>query len=191
MSMRSRTWAVGLLLILGLTSLAGTCRKPAQPATTAGTTEPARPAATPHSEPVREVTESFPPDTVERTGVPPDADLDELNRQGILRTVYFEYDQADLTTEARATLQANAAWLKQNPKRAIVVEGHCDQRGTAKYNLALGERRANSVREYLATLGVDTSRIRIISYGRERPADPAMSDEAFRKNRRGDSKIES
>jgi peptidoglycan-associated lipoprotein len=101
-----------------------------------------------------------------------------------LGTVYFEYDQARLTDTARKQLAANAEWIKGNPGSTIQVEGHTDKRGSIEYNLSLGERRARSVKAYLATLGVEGNRLTIISFGEEKPLDSSDSEGAFAKNRR-------
>jgi peptidoglycan-associated lipoprotein len=98
--------------------------------------------------------------------------------------VFFAYDQFDLSPEARATLERQAAWLKQYPNVNITVEGHADERGTREYNLALGEKRANSTKSYLMSLGVDSTRINTISYGKERPAVPEATAAAWSQNRR-------
>lgn len=98
--------------------------------------------------------------------------------------VFFGYDQIDLSPEARATLERQAAWLKQYPNVNITVEGHADERGTREYNLALGEKRASSTKSYLMSLGVDSNRINTISYGKERPAVPEASASAWSQNRR-------
>ncbi len=99
--------------------------------------------------------------------------------------VFFGYDQSDLSFEARTTLERQAAWMKQYPAVSVTIEGHADERGTREYNLALGERRASSVRSYLMSLGVDASRINTISYGKERPAVPDSTPAAWAQNRRG------
>lgn len=111
--------------------------------------------------------------------------LDVLNKNSPLRPVFFTVDSAELDDEARATAAANAEILKQNQNWIITVEGHCDERGTAEYNLALGERRAIAVKTFLVSLGISPDRIRTISYGKEFPFDPARTEEAFAKNRRG------
>lgn len=98
--------------------------------------------------------------------------------------VFFGYDQSSLTQEARATLDRQAAWMKQYPAVMVTIEGHADERGTREYNLALGERRAESARTYLMSLGVDSSRINVISYGKERPAVPESTPSAWAQNRR-------
>ena len=99
--------------------------------------------------------------------------------------VFFDTDQYDLDDRDRATLDAQAAWLQQNTGVRVTIEGHADERGTREYNLALGERRANSVKNYLVALGVDQNRVTTISYGKERPAVPGSSEEAWAQNRRG------
>jgi peptidoglycan-associated lipoprotein len=103
-----------------------------------------------------------------------------------LRTVYFDFDQSSLTLDATTTLSANARMLTDYPDVNIRVEGHCDERGTVEYNLALGQRRAISVRNYLLNYGINPSRITVISYGKERPVDPRSNAEAWRKNRRAE-----
>jgi peptidoglycan-associated lipoprotein len=111
-------------------------------------------------------------------------DLVQLNAQGYLEDVFFDTDRYDLTPAARETLAKNAAWLQQYPTISILVEGHCDERNTREYNLALGERRARAVQEYLALLGVPQERIQIISYGEERPFALGNDESAWRLNRR-------
>ena len=98
--------------------------------------------------------------------------------------IYFEFDQATLTPDAREILAKNGEWLRINRDVAITIEGHCDERGTNEYNLALGDRRAESVKTFLADLGVDSSRLKTISYGEEQPSDPNHSESAWAKNRR-------
>jgi len=99
--------------------------------------------------------------------------------------VLFGYDSYSLSGEARQTLENQAQWLKQNSSRSFTIEGHADERGTREYNLALGERRANSVKNYLVALGVDPRRITVISYGKERPTNGGMGPSAWAENRRG------
>ncbi len=104
--------------------------------------------------------------------------------------VFFGYDRYDLTTEARDTLAAQAVWLQEHGDLYVTIEGHADERGTREYNLALGDRRANSVKNYLVALGVEPSRINVISYGKERPAVAGSNAEAWAQNRRGVTIIE-
>lgn len=103
--------------------------------------------------------------------------------------IFFDFDQSDLRSDAQSTLAKQAAWLLKFPQVTIQVEGHCDERGTREYNLALGERRANSVKEYLVSLGVSADRISTISYGKERPAVEGSNNEAWAQNRRGVTRI--
>ncbi|BCX19669.1 MAG: hypothetical protein KatS3mg117_3351 [Geminicoccaceae bacterium] len=98
--------------------------------------------------------------------------------------VFFAFDSAALDDAARQTLERQAAWLKQFPAVSVTIEGHCDERGTREYNLALGDRRANAVKNYLVALGIAPERIRTISYGKERPADPGHDETAWALNRR-------
>lgn len=102
----------------------------------------------------------------------------------ISEDIYFDFDDASLTATAQETLQRKAVWLQNNPDAAIVIEGHCDERGSAEYNLALGDRRAQSAKAYLADLGIPNGRITTISYGEEMPVDPRQNEEAYAKNRR-------
>jgi len=99
--------------------------------------------------------------------------------------VFFGYDQYSLTADARSILDKQAAWLKSNSSVTISVEGHCDERGTREYNLALGERRASAVKDYLMALGVNGARVKAISYGKERPIALGSTEEAWSQNRRG------
>jgi len=99
--------------------------------------------------------------------------------------VFFGFDRYNLTPAARDILQKQAAWMIANTNVSVTIEGHCDERGTREYNLALGDRRANAAADYLMTLGVPATRISTISYGKERPEDPASNEIAWAKNRRG------
>jgi peptidoglycan-associated lipoprotein len=111
--------------------------------------------------------------------------LDELNRDSPLQPVFFALDSAELDDMARATAMANAEILRQNPRWIVTIEGHCDERGTPEYNLALGERRAVAVKTFLVSLGVSPDRIRTVSYGNEFPFEPGNTEAAYSKNRRG------
>jgi peptidoglycan-associated lipoprotein len=111
--------------------------------------------------------------------------LDDLNRDSPLKPVFFPLDSAELDDSGRAIATANAQVLKKFTTWGITIEGHCDERGTAEYNLALGERRAVAVKTYLSSLGVSSDRIRVVSYGKEFPFDMGHSEDAWAKNRRG------
>jgi peptidoglycan-associated lipoprotein len=99
--------------------------------------------------------------------------------------VFFAFDKSDITPEAKQILQKQADWLKKYPNVTVTVEGHCDERGTREYNLALGERRANAVKNVLVALGIPTNRVSTISYGKERPAVVGSNEAAWAQNRRG------
>ena len=109
---------------------------------------------------------------------------DELKRRGFSPDVYFDYDESNLSDDTRDKLSRNADLLKSNPQFAVTIEGHADSRGTSEYNLALGERRANAVRDYITSLGIDASRLRTISYGKERPVCTEEVESCWSQNRR-------
>ena len=145
---------------------------------------PPPPAVQPNTDFVR--TDTTP--EVQSSALP--ANLEDLNRvaqeRGLIQDAFFGYDESALTADGQAALTNSARWLNGTEGRAynILIEGHCDERGTEQYNLALGDKRANIAKEYLQTLGVDASRIRTVSYGEERPFDPGHDDAAWAKNRR-------
>ena len=99
-------------------------------------------------------------------------------------TVFFDFDSAALSYDAQVTLSRQAAFLQLNPEAVVVIEGHCDERGTREYNLALGDRRASAARDFLLAKGIDAARIRTVSYGKERPAMLGSNEESWAKNRR-------
>ncbi len=109
--------------------------------------------------------------------------------KAVFKTIYFDFDKSDIRSDARFALEKVADYLKKNPKVKIVIEGNCDELGTEEYNMALGERRALSARRYLVSLGVAPERIGTVSYGEERPIDPAHSDTAWALNRNCQFKI--
>jgi peptidoglycan-associated lipoprotein len=113
--------------------------------------------------------------------VPPPAKMDDYIMQ---EDIYFEFDKSTLTPSAQDNLMKKAEWLRSNPDATVTIEGHCDERGTNEYNLALGERRAESSKNFLVDLGIAPSRMTTISYGEERPIDPQSNEEAWAKNRR-------
>jgi peptidoglycan-associated lipoprotein len=157
--------------------------RPMPPPPAAAASDPstaARPPAPP--EPVAEPT--VVPQEPVRADAISSAALDDLNRSSPLKPAFFDYDSSELTPAGRAALDENATTLKRNASWAITIEGHCDERGTAEYNLALGERRAVVARTYLVSLGIPADRLRTVSYGKEFPFDPGHDENAFAKNRR-------
>ena len=109
--------------------------------------------------------------------------------QNVGHRVFFGYDQYSLTPQAQATLQRQADFLKQHSNVRVVVSGNCDERGTREYNLALGARRAEAARAYLVSMGIDSSRVTAVSYGKERPIDPRSTEEAWSLNRNATTTI--
>jgi peptidoglycan-associated lipoprotein len=177
--------AVMMFLIVGFTAACGkktppVARPAPPPPPTAASAAPARPPSPP--EPVAEPT-VVPPEPVPSDSIS-SASLDDLNRSSPLKPVFFELDSAELAPVAQAALTENAAVLKRYPTWTVTIEGHCDERGTAEYNLALGERRAIAARAYLASLGIPADRLRTVSYGKEFPFDAGHDDAAYAKNRR-------
>jgi peptidoglycan-associated lipoprotein len=145
-----------------------------------GSTNVGRPPAPP--EPVAEPT-IVPPEPIRDEAIT-SSSLDDLNRNSPLKPAFFELDSSELSAEAQQALTEDATLLRNNPRWTITIEGHCDERGTAEYNLALGERRAITARAYLVSLGISADRLRTVSYGKEFPFDPGHDETAYAKNRR-------
>jgi peptidoglycan-associated lipoprotein len=154
--------------------------RPAPPPPSTAPTAPPRPPAPPApvSEPTIVPPEPVPDDAISS------ASLDDLNKNSPLKPVFYELDSSELNAASQKVLDENAALLKRYASWAVTVEGHCDERGTAEYNLALGERRAIAARAYLVSLGIAADRLRTVSYGKEFPFDPGRDETAFSKNRR-------
>lgn len=180
-------WYVALVLTVVIT--AGACKKkapiarpsvPPPPPAASNNAVPTPPPAPPEAVPDQPI---VPPEPVIDSSAA-SGSLDELNRNSPLRPVFFELDSSDLTAEGQRILDGNAAVLKQHGSWTITIEGHCDERGSAEYNLALGERRALSARAYLISLGLSADRLRTVSYGKEFPFDPGHDEGAYTKNRR-------
>jgi peptidoglycan-associated lipoprotein len=110
--------------------------------------------------------------------------LDDLNRDSPLRPLFFVLDSSEVNAEGQKVLGDNAAIMKKYPNWSVTIEGHCDERGTAEYNLALGERRALAAKNYLVSLGIPADKVKVVSYGKEFPFDPGHDDAARAKNRR-------
>jgi peptidoglycan-associated lipoprotein len=184
-SMRDATRMTATALVILLALYVGAC-KSSSPKMDAPPPPPA-PAPAPDEAAVTEevvqepVTETIVSEEV--TEELPD-DLVQLNARGYLEDVFFDTDRFDLTPAARDGLAKNAAWLQKHPTITILVEGHCDERNTREYNLALGERRASTVRDYLVFLGIAPQRIQTISYGEERPFAHGGGEGAWKLNRR-------
>ena len=183
------------LVVLSLLVAATSCRtsrKKNDVPTSTASTETAAPTVTIPPNDTETRVETQPPDFVQETKPTEETlprDIERLNEfvreRGYVRDAFFGYDESALSDEARAALTASANWLRQNPQYGLLIEGHCDERGTEQYNLALGDRRAHIVREYLVTLGIDNSRIKTVSYGEERPFEQGHDESAWAQNRRG------
>lgn len=152
-----------------------------------------KPAPTPEVEapapaPAEEVVAPTPPPPVDETPTPFSGDIESANIEayetGLLGDVYFDFDRFELKSEARERLAKNAAFMKDHPEFMFRIAGHCDERGTAEYNLALGERRANTAKDYLMSLGIPASRIQTISYGEEQPQCSESGESCWWRNRR-------
>jgi len=185
-------WILVIGLVLLLTVTGGCKKKAAQTAPetpdATETAQPAEPSTPPaETEPV-ELEPDFPAERGFDEGQAEVAEIDDP--RGVLERIYFDFDKSDLSDTARMTLRRNADWLKNNPSFRVIVEGHCDERGTIEYNLALGQRRANAVREYLVSLDVPANRLRIVSFGEERPAQLGHDDSAWSMNRRAEFVVE-
>ena len=189
MLMRPAARRAALLVLVLFAAAVAACGKKTPPVARAvppPTSAAAAPVAAPRPpappEPVPDPT-VVPPEPVREDAIA-SASLDDLNRNSPINPVFFEYDSSDITSEAQAILDANAAALKKYSSWTITIEGHSDERGTAEYNLALGERRAVAARAYLVSLGVSADRLRTVSYGKEFPFDPGHDETAYTKNRR-------
>ncbi|MEO8032874.1 MAG: peptidoglycan-associated lipoprotein Pal [Acidobacteriota bacterium] len=195
MTKAAKAFALSLALIAGL--LASGCpKKPkvvTHPNTSTANTSSVPDVAIPVPSPTSTEGQVKPPadfvqDTPRVSEEVLPSNVEELNRvaqqRGYISDAFFNYDEAALSSDAQNALTTSASWLKKNGQYALLIEGHCDERGTEQYNLALGDRRANTAKEYLVTLGVDAARIRTVSYGEERPFDAGHDESAWSKNRR-------
>jgi peptidoglycan-associated lipoprotein len=193
MSNRTRAFTISIALIAAILATACPKKPPVKvhpdTTTTVSSTDTRPPdVVIPSHDDAKPVapTEDFVDPKVQTDVLP--ASLEELNRvvqeSGAVQDAFFNYDEAALSAEAQAALTNSANWLKKHTDYSLLVEGHCDERGTEQYNLALGDRRANTAKEFLATLGIDSARIRTVSYGEERPFDAGHDDSSWAKNRR-------
>ena len=168
-----------LFVLLGMAA----CGKKQPPVARPTPPAPPPPSETRTPDPPAPMREPIPPEPLASDSVA-GRSLDDLNRDSPLQPVFFEYDSSEVSDAGRKVLQTNAGVLKKYSSWVITIEGHCDERGTAEYNLALGERRAVAARTYLISLGVDAGRMRTVSYGSEFPFDPAHAESAWSRNRR-------
>jgi peptidoglycan-associated lipoprotein len=146
---------------------------------------PAPPAATPAPPPPPPPPAAAPERALTDDEIFAKKTIDDLNREKVLADAFFDLDSAQLRDDAKAGLQKNVEWMKRWTTTKVLVEGHCDSRGTSEYNLALGERRAKAVQDYLISLGVGTDRIQIVSKGKEQPFCSDENEACWQQNRRG------
>lgn len=174
-----------VILLAALTAVACSNRRVGTPRQVPPGDAAAGAAASQPPAPPRPVEDTLPaPPPPLREEVVADRAIDDLNRESPLAPVLFPVDSAELDAAARAVVTANAELLSRYPTWTVTVEGHCDERGTPEYNLALGERRAGAVKTYLTSLGVAPERVRTVSYGKEFPFDPGHTEAAWAQNRR-------
>jgi len=175
------------LLLAGL-MITGCAKRPATTAASAAAPAPAPPAAAPAPAPSSPAAPSSGAAAAAPAGAAaaqtPRPAPKEFMAVAALKEVYFDFDKYDVRPEDAKTLDANAAWLKSNADNLVLIEGHCDERGTNEYNLALGERRAKATMNYLVSQGIQANRITIISYGEERPVCTEKTEACWAKNRR-------
>jgi peptidoglycan-associated lipoprotein len=191
MTRRHKTLSSVILAVLATLTLAA-CQPKRPPAVATGPGAGTTPATKPPS--------STRPDSIVDGG----PDLQPVDREGAtgvelsdaqtgeggpLADIRYDFDQAKLSDEARALLEQHAAWLKRHGDTRVTVEGHCDERGTVEYNLALGDQRAKAARDYLVSLGIAAERLTAVSYGKERPLDPDHNEDAWAKNRRAHFRV--
>jgi peptidoglycan-associated lipoprotein len=187
--MQKRSALSGAVVFVAILAvLAGACGKKKPPVMRPMPEPPpsvTAPATPPPATPPQPVTEQpiVPPEPVGEASIE-SKPLDELNKEGLLKPAFFALDAAELSADAQQALNQDASVLKDHPTWVVTIEGHCDERGTAEYNLALGERRAVAARTYLVSLGIAADRLHIVSYGKEFPFDPGHEEPAWAKNRR-------
>jgi peptidoglycan-associated lipoprotein len=175
-----------LVLVLLLTVVVAACKGKAKPPVARPMPPPPAfdPGPKPPPPPPQPVNEPVPVPPMPAEDTIGSKSLDDLNRDSPLRPLFFELDSSDVSSDGQQVLQANAAVLKKYPTMQITIEGHCDERGTAEYNLALGERRALAAKSYLVSLGISADKVKTVSYGKEFPFDPGHDDSAWKNNRR-------
>jgi peptidoglycan-associated lipoprotein len=183
-----RRGSVVVLIAVIAVVVAAACakKKPAavaQPAPTPEVVTTPAPVPPPRPAPAQRVEDAVPVPQLSDDGIG-SRSLEDLNRDSPFRPAFFALDSGELDDTGRATVSANAEIMKKYPTWVITIEGHCDERGTAEYNLALGERRAVAVKTYLVALGVSPDRLRTVSYGKEFPFDTAHTEAAWGQNRR-------
>ena len=177
----------GVIITVALALSVGACAKKKPPVARPIPPPPASATDTPATRP------PAPPEPVRETPIPPEpvtsdpltaTDIDQINKNSPFQPIFYRLDSSEVDSESQKVLTANAEILRKYPSWVITIEGHSDERGTAEYNLALGERRAAAARTYLVSLGIPADRLKTVSYGKEFPFDPGHDEAAWAKNRR-------
>ena len=187
--MNYKNWAwVAFLLIIGVAFLTPSCGKKEITSTPVMSEEEARRQAEEEAR-RREMEKqaAIEEEALREEGLSKEKEQEQIRVERDMfenEDILFEFDSAKLSIEAQDILRRKAAWLKANPRARVIIEGHCDERGTDEYNLALGDRRAYSAKSFLVDLGIADSRLTTVSYGEERPLDPGADEDAWTKNRR-------
>jgi peptidoglycan-associated lipoprotein len=182
---RQHVLVLVLLLTVGVAACKGKAKPPvARPMPPPAVNNTGGGAPPPPPEPPRPVSEPIPVPPMPAEDTIGSKSLDDLNRDSPLRPLFFELDSSDVSAAGQQVLQANVAVMKKYPTWQITIEGHSDERGTAEYNLALGEKRALSAKNYLVSLGIPADKVRTVSYGKEFPFDAGHDESAWSKNRR-------
>ena len=182
-----RTVRLFTAVTIAAACMVGACgkKKPAAPAPPPVAAPAPPPAATPTPPPPPPPPTPAPPRTPTEDEVFAGKTLDQLNAEHPLGDAFFDLDHSDIRDDAKAAVQKDADWLKRWTSTKVMIEGHCDERGTAEYNLALGERRAQAVRDYLVSLGVAAARVQTVSKGKEQPFCDDKNESCWQQNRRG------
>ena len=182
-----RTSVTVLTSLVVVLMVSGCAKRPVVPVASAPpptvATAPPTPPPAPAPAPAAPTPAPTPPPVAAPAPQPP-APPSEYHAEAALKTIHFDFDKSEIRPGDAKILDANAAWLTANPKLLVLIEGHCDERGTAEYNLALGERRAKATQNYLVSRGVQAERITLVSYGEERPECTEHSEKCWATNRR-------
>lgn len=168
---------MGVLVVLVMVAFFNSCQKKVA-------TEPVKEAPTTKVEAVDEKSPQIEKPQLTEEEIFQRNTLDEVNRQGYLQKIHFEYDKYNIKDDMKPIMAQNAEWLLQHPTVEIRIEGHCDERGTTEYNIALGEKRADSARNYLVSLGVAARKIQVVSYGKSKPLVNGVDEISHYQNRR-------
>lgn len=170
---------IGVLVVLVMVAFFNSCQKKVA-------TEPVKEAPTTKVEAVDEKAPQIEKPQLTEEEIFQRNTLEEVNRQGYLQKIHFEYDKYNVKDDMKPIMAQNAEWLLQHPAVEIRIEGHCDERGTTEYNIALGEKRAEAAKNYLVSLGMNPAKIKIVSYGKSKPLVQGVDEATYFQNRRAE-----